>query len=308
MRTPKCLAILLIAVLLSCSSEENAVAYWEDGSPKVIIETRYEGPYLKRFYPNGNIAEEGLWIDSIKEQSWKTYYESGGLKSKINYREGKKFGRCGLYHPNGQMSAKGNYNEFEEKDGEWVYFNKNGSIQQTGAYENGLKIGNWREYEAGHESFEEAYFENPGEKQGARRHTDEGLFIEEHYSNGALKYKGQTYKDSKNGKYGLWAYYYENGAPKSKGTYEENHKIGEWTYWYANGQLLAQGHYYDGKPEEITVLKSRSSIIARLPLDNYERNGIKTGKWKYYKENGKLIAEVKYVIKDSIQRTKIIRY
>lgn len=308
MYTPKCLAIILMVFVLSCSSKENVVEYWDDGHPKVIIETRYEGPYFKAFYPNGKISEEGLWIDTIKEQTWKEYYESGVLKSKINYREGKKFGRCELYHNNGQLNARGHYNEFEQKDGLWAYYYEDGSIQQTGAYENGLKIGNWKGYEAGHTSFEEAYFEKPGEKKEARRHTDEGLFIEEHYSNGTLKYEGKTHKDSKSSKYGLWAYYHENGVPKAKGKYEENQKTGEWAYWYANGQLLAQGHYYDGKPEGITVRKSRSSIIARLPLNNYERNGIKTGKWKYYKENGKLIAEVKYEIKDSIQRTKIIRY
>ena len=307
MHTPEYLAIILVSIVISCSPKENIVEYWENGHPKVIIETRYEGPYYKGFYPNGNIVEEGLWVDSIKEQIWMTYYKSGALKSKINYREGRKFGRCEYFHDNGQLHSKGHYNEFEEKEGQWVYYFDDGSIQQMGAYENGLKVGSWKDYEAGHTSFEEEYFDSPGQKRQGRRHTDDGIYVEERYRSGALKHEGKTYSHRGN-KYGLWSYYHENGGQKAKGTFEEDQKTGEWAYWYPNGQLLAQGHYYDGEPQKITVLKSKSSIVKRLPLNNYEPDGIKTGKWKYYKENGKLIAEVKYVIQDSIQQTKIIRY
>ena len=43
-------------------------------------------------------------------------------------KNGRKVGSWSEYYENGQLMAKGNYSEYGNIDGEWVYYNYNGTL------------------------------------------------------------------------------------------------------------------------------------------------------------------------------------
>ena len=46
----------------------------------------------------------------------------------MNYQNGKEEGEYKKYYQNGNLSEKGKYN-YGNREGQWVYYNKDGSIK-----------------------------------------------------------------------------------------------------------------------------------------------------------------------------------
>ena len=124
-------------------------------------------------YPNGEIKEEGYYLDGKKDGKWTHWLSDGSLVCIERFKNGvkisedistngrfygksikwyangvkkgegnfigdeiKKIGKWTWWYDNGKKKSEGHY-EPEEKDGLWTYYNEDGSKKETIEYRNG---------------------------------------------------------------------------------------------------------------------------------------------------------------------------
>jgi antitoxin component YwqK of YwqJK toxin-antitoxin module len=85
--------------------------------------------------------------------------------------------------------------------------------------------------------------------------------------------------------------YYEDGAKKMEGSYENGERSGKWSYWYPNDKLWSQGVYKDGKENGLkTVWHSNGQKYYEGNTKDDKRIGI----WKFWNDKGELLKEEDY--------------
>ena len=72
------------------------------------------GPFSK-FYHSGQLAEKGEFEKGLKTGVWKSWYETGRLKSIYNYNDGELSGRYQLFNENGDLRESGKIKKGEKK-------------------------------------------------------------------------------------------------------------------------------------------------------------------------------------------------
>lgn len=97
-----------------------------------IIEERYTNGLLRKSYQwsikeglveNGNISQH-YWDIFIAEGVWIEYYQSGQVKSFMEYKDGLKNGLEIEFDYNGRIKTRGAWVN-SEKVGQWIYFDEN---------------------------------------------------------------------------------------------------------------------------------------------------------------------------------------
>ncbi|KAI0566711.1 Heat shock protein tDnaJ [Gracilaria domingensis] len=95
-------------------------------------------PYLyrKHYWPNQRLKSESVfWVDDEVTMSckkwghWRTYYESGNIKTELQYRDGVRYGFCKRYAPDGAIEWVKDYTKqyleriehFNEKKGKVAF-------------------------------------------------------------------------------------------------------------------------------------------------------------------------------------------
>lgn len=135
----------------------NKVREWQ------IINNKLDGPYMT-FFQNGNPDTAGIYIQGFKANVWVTYYENGKLKSSTSYNLlGQKEGLQRYYAQDGSIIVQ--YSIKDDKlDGKYTEYYKNGGIQLEGNYVNGLKEGNWFQYDASGQKIKTRKYKNDVEE------------------------------------------------------------------------------------------------------------------------------------------------
>jgi len=158
-------------------------------SPKLPVNTQLSnGPYKETFPDAATIKMEGTIKSNLPEGLWRTFFESGNIKSSITYKEGKAVGMAYFYFDD----AKGT---------------KRAEIK----FKDGLIVENYFEY-----------YENGAQKakikfEDGKMEGDAQFF----YENGKLKIEAEYKKGEKSGK---WKYYDENGILFSKEKWKKGKK------------------------------------------------------------------------------------
>jgi antitoxin component YwqK of YwqJK toxin-antitoxin module len=181
----------------------------EDGTQ--LEETTYidgleEGKYWIKTR-KGFLEETGYYSKGLREKEWVKYYAKdvdGVIQSKINYKQGKKYGRSTTYHEDGKITeTDGDFksDEFGEwRVSEWKYFYDNGQLESVGKYDSLPEM-------------------DP--EKGKPLVTPTGGL--------------------KSIKIGSWKKYYKSGSIFFEGFYENNRPKGEWTFYHKNGNVRAKG-------------------------------------------------------------------
>jgi len=133
---------------------------------------------------------------------------------------------------------------------------ENGNKKMNGTFKEGLMMGEW-------------VFYWPEENQ---------ILAKGQYVNGDGKGSDPEYKISwipKNGREGVWEYYYQNGNQWFEKTYEDGIPMGEYLEWWYNGEKKEEG-----------VFKGVDSSNWGFP--------VKVGKWTYWYETGQKSYEKTY--------------
>ncbi|MFB6257948.1 MAG: toxin-antitoxin system YwqK family antitoxin [Flavobacteriales bacterium] len=89
------------------------------------------------FYRNGDTALIRHYKDSLKHGPWKKFFKKGGIQAEGRFKEGRRAGKLKYYHPNGALKYEGEHNEKGFREGKWIWYKKNGKLDQTVIYDNG---------------------------------------------------------------------------------------------------------------------------------------------------------------------------
>ena len=141
--------ILLLSGLFACNTadkiEEKSAETKsqtelskEKKTPKLLNEAEliYDngGKYLER-YPTGETKIEGQKNeDGLKEGIWTAYSQDGTKQSVCGFINGKRNGIAMVFHPNGNVSYRGEW-KLDERVGEWKFFNQAGTLVKTENYD-----------------------------------------------------------------------------------------------------------------------------------------------------------------------------
>lgn len=96
-------------------------------------------------YHWGNKTEEGTYVDDKKDGRWRTYHERG-VMTDSTYRNGMLNGPTVSHCLNGVVDEEGAYRD-SEKDGRWTWRYCSGRVKQTGSYDAGREVGEWKSYD-----------------------------------------------------------------------------------------------------------------------------------------------------------------
>jgi len=191
--------------------------------------------------------------------------DRGGLLYKAN--DDKPFsGSVFEFYDNGQKKLNGRYRN-GTKNGKWTWWNEDGGTDSTGSYKNGLMNGQW-----------EFYFSN-GKLNGKGQYKD---------GNGSIR---GVSKIPRNGRYGIWTFWYESGEVKEKQNWKNGKIQGINTHWYRNGQKKEEGHYIESKMVGLWTLWYENG--QKMTQENFE-DGKKNGFITYWYNDGKKWSEGKY--------------
>ena len=147
----------------------------------------------KEEYPNGKTRYEAHFHEGEPVGMMTRYFESG-IKSAEMYFDTAR-GRCftRMFHESGKLAAEGWFVN-REKDSVWTYYSAyDGSVRIREPYEEGSLEGTVRNYYPGGEVSEEVGWQD-NEKSGNWK---------QYYENGALRLSGSYENDMLNGDYKL---------------------------------------------------------------------------------------------------------
>ena len=196
----KNLAILLFCLALGTIQAQEKVNQTDSQGRKHGL--------WKKFYDNDQLRYEGRFDHGVEVDTFKFYFEDGGLKAK-NFFRGKSVVYSWQYGGVNQLAAEGKYIG-TERDSIWTFYDIDGNVLSRENFVNDVKEG---------ESV--TYFDN-GKKAEI------------------LNFKAGKRE-------GPWRQNFETGKPKSKGNYVNDKLEGEVTYFHITGKPRMKGKYRKGK-------------------------------------------------------------
>jgi antitoxin component YwqK of YwqJK toxin-antitoxin module len=217
------------------------------------------GAYLEYSVYNESSQKDGEYSE--------VWEETQKMKAKGQYAKDKKVGKWLFGGKEGQLSAMeevyendirrskkilvtsdfngnyfeiSNYNEREQKDGEYLeVWEKSGKIKTKGQYEKNKKVGKWLfngKKEGELSPIEEVYENNYCRSMKTFVSSDSGNYF---------KLYNYDEREQKDGEYlEIWE---KSGKTKAKGQYEKGQEQGVWTTYDQQGKLLTETLYKDGK-------------------------------------------------------------
>jgi len=184
----------------------------------------------KLFWENGNIRQEGSYLNDKRHGFFKYYDATGAFLYVDKYdhdvlvvdaKETKQMDKRMSFHPNGKVAIEASYCR-NVPDGVRREYDTTGKIIKGYVYENG-----WMRYEG--------ITDANGLRQGLWK---------EYYPTGELRSKGK-YKNSK--PIGNWNFYFTDKSIEITGEYtSKGNKNGEWLWFYPSGDTMTVAHYDDG--------------------------------------------------------------
>ncbi len=217
------------------------------------------------YHLNGQVKARGRFNEAEEKQGeWQYFYETGKIKEKTNYINGKVNGLSEAWYENGNRWLVQHYAD-DELEGSQASYYYNGNMHILNNYKKGKKEGSQKEYNSkGYVYYTTSYsddkengqvityFEGGQVKEEFAYQNDkkEGTY-KSYFENGKTDTEGKFAADKKQG---LWKSYYAGGAVKENTTYKNDEITGEFTMYYENGNLSRKGNYtrkkVDGKVED----------------------------------------------------------
>jgi len=281
-----------------------------------------ENGFNRFFYPNGQVASEGMMVNGKPDGYWKTYYVTGVLKSegnrknflldsiwlfytstgdtleKISYMYGKKNGYSYKYgkpedrarSKNGNIIAKELYIN-DKKEGKSYYYYPTGELKETVQFVNGMREGISMEYD----------------REGTV------ITLMEYRNDRLVERQRINRRDEKGNKQGTWIELYEDGSVRREINYTDNVMDGIYREFDREGNLVMILHYKDGRIKDDVVTEGQPLEIRQTFYENgmiktsgAYRNNIPVGIHRAYNERGEVIASEIYNEKGEIVSKGIV--
>lgn len=248
---------------------------------RVLTEPERKSAAIKYYYIDGNCAGKGAYDLVNNDMNMKGPWE--------------------FYHNNGQLKAKGNYNNSGKKEGEWTFYYNTGEVEEKARYKDGILQGSvegWynngnlsyiNNYENGKVSgYTEYYYNNLPRKSATFKEEKKNGTEKGYNSKGALIYAA-NYKDNEPD--GMNTNYYENGNKEDEQRYVNGVAEGTYKGYYEDGTLKTQGEFVHNKKEGLWTTWFNSGAVKEKTT--YKDDNV-TGEFTEYHENGKLESKGAY--------------
>jgi len=179
-----------------------------------------------------------------KSRIYKEYYESytGEQTIKLEYegyeKDDKvhKHGKFKSYSQTGMLRSEGTYSE-DKKEGKWKYFNGDKSYSEV-LFANDKKEGKWTKYfPSGAKEDESTYVNDICEGPYTKWFEDGKVSETCAFRNGKRE--------------GLYTSLYNDGKKEREGPYKDGEQEGVWTFWRKDGGVSEKSRYEKGDRKEI---------------------------------------------------------
>lgn len=120
--------------------KDSVWTFYDDAGKLLSMEGYKDGKKEGKsiiYYPNGEISEERNFKNDLNHGVFKQFFEGKKLKAEGTYIDGKQVGKSAVYFPNNIPAAMGYYNDNGNRNGVWVYKDKEGKITSKDVYDNG---------------------------------------------------------------------------------------------------------------------------------------------------------------------------
>ncbi|MDR1171890.1 MAG: toxin-antitoxin system YwqK family antitoxin [Bacteroidales bacterium] len=247
----------------------NERSYREGRIIEEGVQLKAEAMELISYYDDGvTLKRKGVYLDSIPIGYHYFYNQEGKPERAIRYSEKgvrtaegpvneneKRTGDWKTYFETGELRSEGQYTN-DRQNGEWNFFFQNGKKEQIGNFRNGVLEGKWTWYfPSGNILREETYVKGAsggpcvqysdsatviakGEYVEGER---EGPWIE---SVGASREEGSYIMGAKNG---MWKTYYNDGQLHHSGNFVQGYPDGRHVFYYPDGTLKEEQYYVMGR-------------------------------------------------------------
>jgi antitoxin component YwqK of YwqJK toxin-antitoxin module len=99
-----------------------------------------------KYYPNGQKKQELTFANNVANGYARIYYRSGQLQEEGMWQQNKWSGQYKYYNENGNLKYDWNYNSSGKREGLQKYFHENGVLMYLGEWKNGAEAGELVEY------------------------------------------------------------------------------------------------------------------------------------------------------------------
>lgn len=311
--------------------------HYPSGRPKYIAEFDDEGNLLSpicEYAENGQQIAQYFIKDDAYEGTYKTWYDSGQLKSESVYENGQLTGASMEFYENGQPEKSYSYVE-GKLEGKGEHWYEDGSLKFSANFAEGIYDGEVSEWHPNHERKSKGFYQKGephgkmqkwfangspemdasykhGEYHGSvKSWNEEGqLLLDAYYQKGVIHGTYATYYDDGKPKevieyqdgdrHGKAIEYWPNGSIKIKSFYQKNHPEGLAQGFFENGSLSFSRFYKGGLPvgEQKEFFQKSQTEDAQLEvlhrLANYNGSGKLHGEQKGFYPNGNIESIVTY--------------
>jgi len=143
----KWLIILLVPAWISCSeqviiceSEISSDVFYSPGSGDP-----FTGKCLVNYTGSDQIKEEFRYKNGLLEGMFASYYSSGKMHRKGQYRKGKMNGKWEMWSENGTRLLEAAYVD-DMLEGSFTIYHSNGKVKESGEYVANRRSPNWKYY------------------------------------------------------------------------------------------------------------------------------------------------------------------
>jgi len=229
----------------------------------------------KKYFPNGQVREQGAFLDSKPVGMHTSYdsignplitevFENGVLVSKgMIDKQGRKQGQWTEFYPEGEIKSLGSYVD-DLKEGVWKYYHKNQVLEQQGSYSKGLQSGTWQWFYEDKAVLRVEDFAN-GKEEG---------FSFELLPNGDTLSSGEYYRGQREG-----SWFFRDGDQLIRGQFDAGEMNGKWVFMYNSGSKSFAGNFKDGLPEGKHQAWFENGDVK---WEGKYLNGLRQGAWTRY--------------------------
>lgn len=223
---------------------------------------------------------KGSYVFGEREGEWTSYFEDGGVATRVNFENGRETGEFLAYWPSsGQLRAKGVYVQ-GRRHGKWLNYYQNGSLASKEAWVYGERHGVFGHFHMSQDG-------NPPPK--ARGQFDKGVasgLWQTFYPNGTVE-TAQYYKRGE--LHGDVVRNFENGQPRARLRYDHGVLHGPARRFFEDGSLASEGAYVVGlKQGKFKYYHPGSETLASV--GEYHR-GQAVGSWEWFATDGQSVLD-----------------
>ncbi len=218
---------------------------------------------------------------------------TGNLIYSSIYKDGLKNGPYMTFYSDGRKFAEMGFKN-DTNIGEYVEYYHTGRIKENGNVDMFTATGNSEKYYLNGKLLSHDNWKN-GVQIAYREYDENNFLVKEkatlngkliginyfYNSEGILLSKGQMFNDKKHGDY---EYYYSSGKLKTKETYSNDTLMTE-TIWYENGKLSVENFFKDGLKSGVC---KDYYPTGNLKAEQTYLKGVEEGMYRSYFNNGKL--------------------